>query len=80
VIGEALIVRVAALHDIHGNLPALEAVLGEPVIANADLVVVEEGRSFTAIADGLNRDGVPTAQGGKQWYPATVRSTLLRLA
>jgi putative phosphoesterase len=30
-------VRVAALYDIHGNLPALEAVLGE---VDADLVVV----------------------------------------
>jgi putative phosphoesterase len=30
-------VRVAALYDIHGNLPALEAVLGE---LDADLVVV----------------------------------------
>jgi predicted phosphodiesterase len=32
--------RVAALYDIHGNLPALEAVLAEPDVAAADLVVV----------------------------------------
>ena len=32
-----------------------------------------KGKSFAAIADGLNREGVPTAQGGKRWYPATVR-------
>jgi DNA invertase Pin-like site-specific DNA recombinase len=32
-----------------------------------------KGKSLAAIADGLNRDGVPTAQGGKLWYPATVR-------
>jgi putative phosphoesterase len=31
-------VRVAALYDVHGNLPALEAVLGEA--AQADLIVV----------------------------------------
>jgi predicted phosphodiesterase len=33
-------VRVAALYDIHGNLPALEAVLGEVRSAGVDRVVV----------------------------------------
>ena len=32
--------RVAALYDIHGNLPALEAVLREVRAAGADLVVI----------------------------------------
>jgi putative phosphoesterase len=32
--------RVAAIYDIHGNLPALEAVLQEIAQANVDLVVV----------------------------------------
>ncbi len=36
------------------------------------------GKSFAAIADGLNQDSVPTAQGGRRWYPATVRYTLSR--
>ena len=36
------------------------------------------GGSFRAIADRLNRDGVATAQGGAQWYAATVRHVLLR--
>lgn len=31
---------VAVLSDVHGVLPALEAVLAEPVVAGADLVVV----------------------------------------
>lgn len=31
------------------------------------------GRTFRAIADSLNAEGVPTAQGGAQWWPATVR-------
>ena len=31
--------RVAALYDVHGNLPALEAVLADPRCADADLVV-----------------------------------------
>ena len=36
------------------------------------------GNSLTAIANGLNTDRVPTAQGGRRWYPATVRYTLSR--
>ena len=33
--------RIAILADIHGNLPALEAVLAEPDIVGADLVVLD---------------------------------------
>jgi predicted phosphodiesterase len=33
-------VTVAALYDVHGNLPALEAVLADPALAAADAVVV----------------------------------------
>src|SRR5580765_7860114 len=36
------------------------------------------GLSLRAIADELNRAGVPTAQGGARWYAATVRHVLLR--
>ena len=36
------------------------------------------GETFRAIADSLNRDKVPTAQGGMRWYAATVRHVLLR--
>ncbi len=32
--------RVGALYDIHGNLPALEAVLADPRFADADVVLV----------------------------------------
>ncbi len=31
--------RVAALYDVHGNLPALEAVLADPRLVEADLIV-----------------------------------------
>ncbi len=58
--------------------------LGRPATMDAKIVrrikrEREQGKSLATIADGLNRDGVPTAQGGRQWYPATVRSTLLRI-
>jgi hypothetical protein len=36
------------------------------------------GRSLGEIARGLNADGVPTAQGGRQWWPSTVRAVLNR--
>lgn len=36
------------------------------------------GKSLAAIANGLNADRIPTAQGGRRWYPATVRYTLTR--
>lgn len=31
------------------------------------------GRTWNAIAEGLNAERVPTAQGGVRWWPATVR-------
>jgi DNA invertase Pin-like site-specific DNA recombinase len=40
----------------------------------------KRGNSFAAIAERLNSDGVPTAHGGKEWYPATVRAAWLRPA
>lgn len=36
----------------------------------------EAGLSLAAIADALNEGGVPTAQGGRQWWPSTVRAVL----
>ncbi|TDB77765.1 metallophosphoesterase [Micromonospora sp. KC721] len=35
-----MLYRVAVLSDVHGVLPALEAVLAEPDVASADLIVV----------------------------------------
>ena len=36
------------------------------------------GNSLGEIARLLNSDGVRTAQGGRQWWPSTVRTVLLR--
>lgn len=49
--------------------------LGPEVVAR---IVAERagGASFPAIARGLEADGVPTAQGGARWYPATVAKVL----
>jgi DNA invertase Pin-like site-specific DNA recombinase len=52
--------------------------LGRPSTLSLDIVdrivaARKGGATWAAIADELNEDAVPTAQGGKQWYPATVR-------
>jgi len=36
------------------------------------------GRSLGQIARGLTADGVPTAHGGRRWWPSTVRGVLIR--
>jgi predicted phosphodiesterase len=55
--------RVAALYDIHGNLPALEAVLGEIEQAQVDRVVVggdvAPGPQSGACLDRLLELGIP---------------------
>jgi hypothetical protein len=38
------------------------------------------GRSLGQIARGLNTDQIPTAHGGAQWWPSTVRAVLRRPA
>lgn len=35
-----------------------------------------EGLSYAAIAERLNAEGVPTGQGGRQWWPSSVRYAL----
>jgi hypothetical protein len=37
-----------------------------------------QGRSLGEIARRLNEEAVPTSQGGRQWWPSTVRAVLLR--
>jgi DNA invertase Pin-like site-specific DNA recombinase len=58
-------------------------VLGRPLSVDDSIVrrIVRErdrGWSLRSIADGLNADRVPTGQGGKCWYAATVRAVALR--
>jgi DNA invertase Pin-like site-specific DNA recombinase len=55
--------------------------LGRPAKLSAAVVarvVAERGAGATLrlIAEGLTRDAVPTAQGGKQWHASTIRAVL----
>ena len=36
-----------------------------------------QGKTLTAIAEGLNNDGIETARHGAKWYASTVRAVLL---
>jgi hypothetical protein len=36
------------------------------------------GHGLAEIARGLNEEGVPTAHGGRQWWPSTIRAVLAR--
>jgi hypothetical protein len=36
------------------------------------------GRTLGQIASGLDADQIPTAQGGRRWWPSSVRAVLLR--
>jgi len=59
--------------------------LGRPRSLPGDVVerivqARERRDTWKAIADELNREGVPTAQGGRAWYPATVRLVALGAA
>jgi DNA invertase Pin-like site-specific DNA recombinase len=59
--------------------------LGRPRLLPEDVVARiraarDAGATWSAIARDLNAEGVPTAQGGKSWYPATVRYVYLEAA
>jgi hypothetical protein len=56
---------------------------GRPVALEsniADRICSEHaaGKSLAEIARGLNATGTPTAHGGAQWWPSTVRAVLRR--
>ena len=53
--------------------------LGRPSSVPADVRAFirqarREGYTLTAIADLLTNQGIPTAQGGKRWYPSTIKA------
>jgi len=55
-----------------GRKPALSADVVSRILHES-----ARGVSLAEIARRLNRDGVPTAQGGRQWWPSTVRVVVL---
>lgn len=68
---DALAVKRAQGHRL-GRRPVLPENVRSRIVSRR-----EEGAGWTQIARELNEDGVPTAQGGRQWYPATVSYVVL---
>lgn len=56
-----------------GSAPRVNARASRRILREAG-----RGRSLRAIARDLNEDGVPTAHGGREWHPGTVRNVLRR--
>jgi len=57
----------------------LEQDRGEAAVVSRILKHRKRGKSYTAIADHLNRQGIPTKQ-GRQWYASTVHYICKRQA
>jgi hypothetical protein len=60
-------------------------ILGRPTalaLTIIDRIAAEraDGKTLAEIARRLNADGTPTAHGGSQWWPSTVRAVLARQA
>lgn len=45
-----------------------------PAVVERIVSAHDNGAGWSAIARELDAEGVPTAQGGQRWYPATVRA------
>jgi len=54
------------------------AVADRPELVQRIRAMRETGMTLQAIADTLNKEGVPTARGGAQWRPSSIQSTLGR--
>ncbi len=59
-----------------GRPPALPADVRDSIRAER----VTTGASYAVIAARLNAEGIPTAHGGAQWWPATVRAVVTSAA
>jgi hypothetical protein len=78
--------RYLAAHTEPARSPRLRsAARGRPTAVPEEVArrIAQEhrrGKSLGQIARDLNAEAVPTAQGGRQWWPSTVRTVLLRLS
>jgi hypothetical protein len=69
--------RRPARAQAHPAAPGRPAALA-PELVNHIRAEHADGRSLRQIARDLNATGTPTAHGGAQWWPSTVRAVLRR--
>jgi Recombinase len=60
-------------HGAAGRPPSLP----RPVVDRIRLEYAR-GRGLADIARAFNQEGIPTAHGGRRWWPSTVRAVLVR--
>jgi hypothetical protein len=65
--------RPARRRGVAGRPPSLP----QPVVDRIRLEYAR-GRSLAEIARAFNKEGTPTAHGGRRWWPSTVRAVLVR--
>jgi DNA invertase Pin-like site-specific DNA recombinase len=80
------LVRVGALEREHGDqepgaLPRVRpggrpAVADRPLLQRRIATMRASGMTLQAIADTLNREGVPTLRGGSEWRPSSVQAAV----
>jgi DNA invertase Pin-like site-specific DNA recombinase len=66
--------RTAAQRRALGKKPVGRPVSLDPQVRRRIRGLRTRGRSYAGIAEQLNKEGVPTAQGGKRWYAMSVRA------
>jgi DNA invertase Pin-like site-specific DNA recombinase len=62
-----------------GEAISRPSVLDRPELVEQIEKLRDQGKGEYAIATALNREGVPTVRGGKEWRPSSVRTALMRL-
>jgi DNA invertase Pin-like site-specific DNA recombinase len=74
-IGERTKVAMAAKRQ-RGEATGLPSILDHPELVARILELKDEGRSRTAIAEQLTREGWPTVRGGAEWRPSALQVVL----
>lgn len=62
-----------AARRAQGGAISQPATVDDPALAARILTMRADGATLQAIADTLNREGVPTLRGGSEWRPSSVR-------
>jgi len=75
-IPQAVFIPLESVFEKNGKLVVYKMNGGSPEAT--EVQIGAKNSNFVVIANGLNADRIPTAQGGRRWYPATVRYTLSR--